>query len=271
MGSVGFIQFKNTFILCLLGILGMTAVGICTIFTFYYHFDKKYFSTVAYTSEQIDDYRLYNVSRYLTLSLGCLLILLQLFHLVTTKRTVLRRIIESSYFAQNFVHQAAVFKVARMIQNALNLHRSWKNEKEMGGTHTCFGRALLQFFRQSRDSDKFSLFRAWCHVFNGKLFMEEGIWLSSRLLSGVLIQILAICAACMMVPLRVQWLLEFNNPAQNCTYYDQTNCSFISLDDCYYNCTSDRGMILLEKTFCRLDCNSSCGDPCSRILFPSWA
>ncbi len=247
----------------------MATVGIFTLFTFFYPIDWNYFSTVVYG---VDGYYLpFFIARYIALCLGCLLILQQFLHLISAKAQVLRRFTESIYIAEKNIKQAAVYKLARMVQNAHDLHRTWKNEKEMGGSHTCFGRALLQFSKQSQNSEKISLFRAWSNVFNGKFFREEGLWLSSRLLSGVFIQLFAVCGLCMTVPQRVQELIDFNKPTQNCTFFDQSyylsNCTFDSLGACYANCTSDPETIWLEKSLCRLSCNQVC-DPCSPMVFP---
>jgi hypothetical protein len=270
LGSVGFIPCSILALSKLLGILAMGTIGVFTIFPFFYEMDWLSFDTTR------DDPDLtYAIARYLAMIIGCLLILQQILHFISSKGQMLRRIIETSYSAGRNINKAAVFKLARMVQNAQNLHKSWKEEKEMGGSYTCFGRALLQFSKQSYDTEKFSLLRAWSHVCNGKFFRQEGLWLSSRLISGVFIQLFAVCFFCIYVQQSVQELITIDQPTYNCTLHDQSyylsECPFDTVGSCYANCTTTPGALWLEKSMCRLNCNYMC-DPCQpTAIFPLWS
>ncbi len=268
LGSVVFIELIIPFISSLLGIFGIAIVGIFTIFTFFYHFQWWIFNTLPSHSE-------YDLARYFVLCLGCLLIFLQMLHLVSAKGQMLQRFTESKYNAEKRSYQAAVFKLGRLLQNAQNLHNSWKNARELGGSLTCFGSALLAFSKKSQSSEKFSL----SNVFNGKFFWEEGIWLSSRLLSGVVLQLVAV----FFFSLFASYLYHEDitryviSPPYNCSLHDESYyvskyCAFDSVASCYANCTQSLGIILMDtfnkKETCRLDCIKNC-DPCSTA--PPWS
>jgi hypothetical protein len=267
LGSVVFNEHFKPIVSSLFGILGIATVGIFTIFTFFYHFQWWTFDTIPSHSE-------YDLARYFVLGLGCLLILLQILHLVSSRGQRLQRFTESKYNAEKNINQAIVFKLSRLLQNAQNLHNSWKNAKEMGGSLTCFGSALLQFFKQSQNSEKFSL----SNVFNGIFFREEGIWLSSRLLSGVVLQLVAVFFFSLFSSYSYHEDISsfVVAPPYNCSLHDESYyiskfCSFENVESCYASCAQSLSTILMDTFYgtntCRLDCKKNC-DPCSTV--PPW-
>jgi len=192
---------------------------------------------------------------------------------IPIERHLLRDYIESSNIAQRLINGASMCKIAKMFQNAHNLHSDWSKEREIGGSSTCFGRALIQFSKQSQMCKKFSLTRSWLHVFNGKLIKEEGLWLSSRLLSGVLIQLCAVWWICTWFSMRIESLKESFTTSQSCTLSHLndilSNCSYHSLGACVATCINDTGTFWIRKFFCQINCKLSC-DPCS-LVFPLWS
>jgi hypothetical protein len=226
-----------------------------------------------YYFSHIDEFQGFKIARYLTLSMGCLLILLQIAHAIPIERHLLRDFIESSATAQRLNTEAFMCKISRMVQNAHKLHTDWGKEKEIGGSNTCFGRALIQFSKQSQIFEKLPLIRLWSRVFNGKLFKEEGLWLSSRLISGVVIQLCAVWWICLFFSMRIKSLIEFSTPSQSCMTSNQdhiiSNCSYQALGACYANCADDPETFWIRKSSCQISCKLSC-DPCSPI-FPVWS
>ena len=83
--------------------------------------------------------------------------------------------------------QAANFKINRMIANALDIHdaaaqesKSVRNEKE-----SMYGKALLGYSEASDATEVVGGFLwTWNELRTGRLFKEEGIWLSNRVMQG---------------------------------------------------------------------------------------
>mmetsp|Transcript_177 Transcript_177/g.328 ORF Transcript_177/g.328 Transcript_177/m.328 type:complete len:1179 (+) Transcript_177:143-3679(+) len=84
---------------------------------------------------------------------------------------------------------AAVFKVNRMLENAYSLHHPTHSRGEVNeGTNEL---ALLNFTKVSDKTEVVGGFKwAWKSFLNGDLKRKEGIWLQTRLIAGLMAQLL---------------------------------------------------------------------------------
>lgn len=97
--------------------------------------------------------------------------------------------------------QAAAFKVNHMVRNARAIHKAAEFEHGAGSSsrESSCGRALLAYTKLQEDQELVSgWFWVWRRLLNGKLFVEDGIWLNNRMLQGNIAQLI-ICI----------WLIPF--------------------------------------------------------------
>lgn len=90
-----------------------------------------------------------------------------------------------SLFMERNMKQAATYKVNRMIMNAFDIHDAAAQEDDSSGKESMYGRALLSY---SKICDKVEEIGGhwwtWNGLRTGRLFEEEGIWLSNRVMLG---------------------------------------------------------------------------------------
>ncbi|KAL7465413.1 hypothetical protein ACHAXS_005737 [Conticribra weissflogii] len=82
------------------------------------------------------------------------------------------------------IKKAASFKVNQLVRNARGIHKiaEYENSEKY---ETLLGRALLSFEKSSEQrEDLEGFFSTWKRLFSGKLFSEDGIWFTARLISG---------------------------------------------------------------------------------------
>jgi len=82
------------------------------------------------------------------------------------------------------IKKAASFKVNQLVRNARAIHKIAEYESTEG-YETLLSRALLSFEKTSERREDFGgFFSTWKRLFSGKLFSEDGIWFTARLISG---------------------------------------------------------------------------------------
>ena len=88
------------------------------------------------------------------------------------------------------VKRAASFKLNRLVRNACDVHKV--AERDGGivqGLETRYGVAMLAFAKVSDQKEEVDGFRqTWRRIWSRSLFNEEGIWLTTHVLSGNLAQ-----------------------------------------------------------------------------------
>ena len=81
--------------------------------------------------------------------------------------------------------KAGTFKVNRMINNALDIHDAAATEENLTGKESMYGRALLSYSKISDATEEIGgHWWTWNGLRTGRLFEEEGIWLSNRVMQG---------------------------------------------------------------------------------------
>ena len=83
--------------------------------------------------------------------------------------------------------RAATFKVNRMIRNAMEIHDAAAQETSALGKESAYGRALLTYSKIADATEEIGGYRwMWNGLRTGQLFEEEGIWLSNRVMQGMI-------------------------------------------------------------------------------------
>ena len=89
------------------------------------------------------------------------------------------------------VKRAASFKLNRLVRNACDVHKV--AERDGGivqGIGTRFGTAMLAFAKVSDKKEELGGFKqTWKRIWSRELFNDEGIWLTTHVLSGNLAQV----------------------------------------------------------------------------------
>jgi len=96
-----------------------------------------------------------------------------------------------SLFMERNMKQAASWKINRMINNALEIHDAAVEEDNSNGKESMYGRALLNYSKISDATEETGgHWWTWNGLRTGRLFEEEGIWLSNRVMQGMKMMIL---------------------------------------------------------------------------------
>lgn len=86
------------------------------------------------------------------------------------------------------IKRAAAYKMNHLVRRAVKVHQAAEFEHG-SGKDTSFGRALLAYGKTSNDQEEVGGFLyMYKRVWNGKLFDEDGIWLSNRMIQGMIAQ-----------------------------------------------------------------------------------
>ena len=104
------------------------------------------------------------------------------------KHPTLKRVLASgSLYMEGNMKKAANFKINRMIMNAFNIHDTAAQESDSlgSGKESMYGKALLSYSKISDATEEVGGHRwTWNGLRTGRLFEEEGIWLSNRVMQG---------------------------------------------------------------------------------------
>ena len=88
------------------------------------------------------------------------------------------------------VKKAATFKVNRLISNALEIHDSAAQESDNSVNETMYGKALLGYSKISDEKEEVGgHLWTWNGLRTGRLFEEEGIWMSNRVMQGMYLHV----------------------------------------------------------------------------------
>mmetsp|Transcript_27232 Transcript_27232/g.38982 ORF Transcript_27232/g.38982 Transcript_27232/m.38982 type:complete len:587 (+) Transcript_27232:1130-2890(+) len=89
------------------------------------------------------------------------------------------------------VKRAASFKVNRLVRNARDVHKAAELDGDIGqGLETRYGIAMLAYAKVSDQMEELDGFRrTWNRIWTRELFEDEGIWLTTHVLSGNLAQV----------------------------------------------------------------------------------
>ena len=109
------------------------------------------------------------------------------------KHPLLKNILASETVRmERSIKRAAAYKMNHLVRRAVKVHRAAEFEHG-SGKETSFGRALLTYGKTSNDQEEVGGFLyMYKRVWNGKLFDEDGVWLSNRMIQGMISQF-AIC------------------------------------------------------------------------------
>lgn len=83
--------------------------------------------------------------------------------------------------------KAANFKINRMIMNAFEIHDTAARDEgsNSSGNESMYGKALLCYSKISDATEEMGGHRwTWNGLRTGRLYEEEGIWLSNRVMQG---------------------------------------------------------------------------------------
>lgn len=151
--------------------------------------------------------------------------------------------------AESAQKKASSFKISKMLENALSLHfktdsftLSRMNPIHESRTSARFEmslNAMSNFHAQELLTEKVGgVFWAWKKIMNGSIFVEEGVWLHSRLIVGNLLQLMVFIIVVFLA------FLGFKNSDQfvyseSPTVAEQGQAMFDGLVATALNCTNE--------------------------------
>ena len=102
-----------------------------------------------------------------------------------------RKTILNQHAFQNEVnHKAAMhYKINKMVNNAVEIHHS---DDKQNIVKTCFGHALHVYSKWHRTERTGGLVWSWKQIWSGKIFRQEGIWYSARLIAANMSQYIVV-------------------------------------------------------------------------------
>jgi hypothetical protein len=223
-GSFGAADSDSIWPLC----VGMLTVIVFCVLPYFYQVKTAFFDTTKKQEGWIQYY-------VISLVVGLLLLFLQLLLMLRTvlprdKLLWFRRITVSMTNGmvrkETRTKQAALFKVNRLLDHALDLHQDEVPSSEStletrsrsgmtvmtsrGGTAllNSTGRALLNYQSlESHRAQSGGILWAWKKIINKSIFREEGIWFHSRLITSNFFQFVV----CFVVFFLVAFLVRYTN------------------------------------------------------------
>ena len=174
----------------------MACITLFTIVPFSVEFETPFFQTV-----HKDNDRMFQALYYISLMLGCFLLTLQAYQLLSLiipkkilakQRFLARMFSPQSMLIESRIKQAASLKVKKMMGNATAIHQSddsLTHRTKM--VETSYGRALLNFNKNADVCEQAGgLWWTWSRMLNGTLYSEEGIFLNSQVMAGNAAQVI---------------------------------------------------------------------------------
>jgi len=83
--------------------------------------------------------------------------------------------------------KAAAFKTKEMVRNAIHVVRKQQKGSVL---ETHFGQALMVFSKEQKTKYVGGIKWTWQRIYNGQIFQQDGIWLSARLVSSNMTQVI---------------------------------------------------------------------------------
>jgi len=176
--------------------LFLTVVGICAILLFnVLPFFFEVSAGVVTTEKSTEGIR--PVLYYLTVICGFILLIDPVMN------TIQRLLPKSSLLVfvkkhmdntrlEAEVKRAASFKLNRLVRNAYDVHKVAEQDGGIAqGLETRYGIAMLAFAKVSDQKEELDGFKqTWSRIWSRALFNDEGIWLTTHVLSGNLAQVI---------------------------------------------------------------------------------
>jgi len=169
----------------------------------------NYFSTEKQNNGKMSLY-------FLSMIGGCVLIFLKLIGLLDSLIPIQflmdhirvgKMILSSNVRSEAKIKRAAAFKLNRMVKNAMDVHsltdtfgdsRCGTNSTTSAANGSEFGKALLHFAKLSDKTVSDGGWGwAWRSIWNGQIYDNEGIWLSTRIIAGNLSKLII----CLIFPI----------------------------------------------------------------------
>ena len=175
----------------------MASTTLFTVLPFSLEFETPFFQTV-----HKDNDRAFQFLYYASLILGCLLLTMQAYQLLSLiipkkilakQRWLARLFTPQSVFAESKIKEAASFKVKKMMRNASAIHQSDDSamSHQTKKVETSYGRALLNFSKNAEVYERAGgLWWTWSRMRDGTLYSEEGIVLNSQVMAGNAAQVI---------------------------------------------------------------------------------
>jgi len=228
------------------GFCGFASAIILVILPVFVHVDVGIFVT---GSQESLAPTIQLIASLFLLSLGSILIFAQISNVM---RVVLPAGIAKSVLLPTFVFgasnskletcikQAASLKMHHLVKNAHDLHKAKRNN----GVSTSV-RAIRTFMNYTYEIEKKEVYGGflWCWIqfLSGKLAYREGIWIHTRIISMMLLQLIATFFIAISVFLLIETLLQSTHEttfiAKNSTGFpfDSTTCfSEFNPSSCYF-------------------------------------
>jgi hypothetical protein len=152
----------------------------------------------------------------------------------------------ASLRAESAQKKAASFKVSKMLENALSLHRSTdcltasvnSTESKAAFHAQLYAHAISNFQAQESKTEKVGgIIWAWKRIWDGSISSEEGIWLHSRLIVGNFLQLLVFIIITFLAHLGFKNSNQFVY-SENPTVAQQADVLFTGLVNETLNCTN---------------------------------
>ena len=173
-------------------------VGVCAVVTFilipfFTTFSLRIISTEK--ESEIVKQMLYHLSVICGLVLLVDLVINIFERVLPTNSLLLKFVRKYSYpniHLESSVKQAASHKMNRLVRNACEVHKVAEQDGGIaqGLSETKYGIAMLAYSKLCDKKEEVEGFKqVWSRIWNGDLFNQDGIWLSTHLLSGNLAQV----------------------------------------------------------------------------------
>ena len=127
------------------------------------------------------------------LILGCIVVCMHILHclfLCSKKDSALhKKLTEHAYKSEVDLKNATSFKLNRMVENAMDIHKADDNQNVV---KTCFGHGLQVFSKFNKVETIGGFVWYWKKLLSGELFRQEGLWYSSRLIAANISQYIVV-------------------------------------------------------------------------------
>mmetsp|Transcript_22716 Transcript_22716/g.46637 ORF Transcript_22716/g.46637 Transcript_22716/m.46637 type:complete len:656 (+) Transcript_22716:299-2266(+) len=191
-------------------LIGIACIAVFTILPFFHELRVgNYVSTEKQNNGRMSLY-------FLSMIGGCVLIFLKLIGLLDSLIPIQflmdhirvgKMILSSNVRSEAKIKRAAAFKLNRMVKNAMDVHsltdtlgdsRCGTNSTTSAANGSEFGKALLHFAKLSDKTVSDGGWGwAWRSIWNGQIYDNEGIWLSTRIIAGNLSKLII----CLIFPI----------------------------------------------------------------------
>jgi hypothetical protein len=167
-------------------------MGGVAVFVLLPFFDE--IKAVVVSTEKKEDLNM-QILYYVSMVGGFLLITASVLNIIqrilsSTKNNSSWILVPGMVRLESKIKRAASFKMNLFVRNACDVHKTAEFDGGIrhGDGETMYGKAMLAFARCSDRIVELAGFETWKKLYSGALFEEDGIWFSTRMLSGNLAQ-----------------------------------------------------------------------------------